>query len=63
MCGGTPNVPTIPEKQRERLPDGGDVTLRDNAQLRKMRIFAGLRNAALPPPSTTGGATGATTLG
>jgi hypothetical protein len=41
MCiGGTPDVPSVPERQAERSPDNGDPTRRSNERQRRRMAFA-----------------------
>lgn len=64
MCTGTPDVPTVPERQVEKLPDGGDLTKRSgDLRRRRMAYSAAISAGTLAQPLTTGSAMGATTLG
>lgn len=39
MCLGTPNVPSVPERQAAKLPDAGTQTYtKDNARWRKAML-------------------------
>jgi hypothetical protein len=67
MCTGSPDVPTIPERQQVKLPDGGDLTQRSaDRRRRRMAYAAAIRTSpegVLGQPATTAGASGASTLG
>lgn len=67
MCTGTPNIPTMPERQAVKLPDGGDLTQRSADQRRRRLAYAAAIGTSptgtLGNPATTAGAGGATTLG
>lgn len=64
MCTSTPDVPTMPERQAIKLPDdGSDAQGLDARRRRRIAYAASIRAGMLSPPSTTGGAGGATTLG
>lgn len=69
MCigGGVPSIPSVPERQVSKLPDGGSTAARTDDQLARRRalmatIFTSPQGT-LGMPSVTGGTTGSTTLG
>jgi len=60
MCTGSPDVPTVPERQAIKLPDGGDLTQRsDDRRRRRMAYAAAIATSPqglLGAPATTSGA-------
>ena len=67
MCMSTPDIPSMPERQPVKLPDGGDLTQRSADQRRRRMAYAAAIGTSptgtLGGPATTAGAGGATTLG
>lgn len=54
-----PNVPSMPERQVEKLPDGGSTANRSdfNAKRRRALMATVIAPSTLGAPSTTGSAT------
>jgi hypothetical protein len=58
MCvGGTPDVPTVPERQASKLPDGGNTASRTQDALKRRRALMATvltgPNGVLGNPSVT----------
>ncbi|WP_375272058.1 hypothetical protein [Sphingomonas sp.] len=59
--GGTPEMPTVPERQAAKLPDGGSATNTDTqAAARRRALMATVltsNNGAIGMPSVSGAGT------
>lgn len=65
MCmGGTPEMPTVPERQAAKLPDGGSATNRDDQMAARRRALMATvltsNSGAMGSPSVSGAGTKAT---
>lgn len=67
MCGGSPDVPTVPERQAARMPDGGNLDQRSSDQRRRRFAYAASvltsPQGVLGQPSTTATTMGQSKLG